>query len=62
MLFGRGFGDIIKASGVERTWSRWSHLPCGENHLAASLHSLNVIMSKTSRTERGDIEVAGRLP
>jgi hypothetical protein len=56
-LFGRGFGDIIKPSKSERICSQWSQLPKGEYHLAASLRDLNIIMSKSSDTERGDIEV-----
>ncbi|EUC39412.1 hypothetical protein COCCADRAFT_152 [Bipolaris zeicola 26-R-13] len=60
-LFGRGFGNIIRPSKCERICSQWSQLPKGEYHLAASLHDLDVIMSKTRKTERGDIEIVRGL-
>jgi hypothetical protein len=60
-LFGSGFGNIIRPSKRERICSQWSQLPKGEYYLAASLHDLDVIMSKTRKTERGDIEIVRGL-
>lgn len=60
-LFGRGFGDIIRPSKSERICSQWSQLPKGEYYLAASLRDLNIIMSKSSDTERGDVQVVPGL-
>lgn len=60
-LFGRGFGDIIRPSKFERICSQWSQLPKGQYHLAASLRDLNIIMSKSGETERGNIEVVRGL-
>jgi hypothetical protein len=60
-LFGCGFGNLIRPSKCEEICSQWSQLPKGEYHLAASLHDLNIIMSKTRKTERGDIEIVRGL-
>jgi hypothetical protein len=60
-LFGRGFGNLMRPSKHEKICSNWLQLPKGKYPLAASLHDLNIIMSKTRETEHGDIEIVRGL-